>query len=98
MGLFTKGQKKVAENIYEKEVKPMLKDKDGFTHVVMINSFSKFINQNFGCDSKYTTQIDEIISSMQRDGYEIIDIKFTTLQGQGISGVNEGFNTLIMYK
>ena len=41
----------------------------------MVNSFSKWINQNFGCEDKYTTQIDEIISSMQLDGYEIVDIK-----------------------
>lgn len=64
----------------------------------MVNSFSKWINQNFGCEDKYTTQIDEIISSMQLDGYEIVDIKIDSLQNQGLSGSMEGFHTVILYK
>lgn len=98
MGIFTKGQKALAENIYEKSVKPFLKEKDGFTHVIMINSFSKLVNQNFGCEDKYTTQIDTILMGMQQEGYEIVDIKFNSLQGQGLGKLMEGFNTLITYK
>lgn len=64
----------------------------------MFNSFSKFSNQIFECEDKYTTQIDEIISSMQDDGYEIVDIKLTTLQNQGTMNIEEGYNTLIMYR
>lgn len=87
-----------SERIYESEIKPLLHYKDGFTHVVMVNSFSKWINQVFGAESKYTRQIDEIVTSMQKDGYEIIDIKFSTEQNQGIFKEMEGFYTLIMYK
>lgn len=97
MGLFNNMQKNMAINVYN-DVKKHLSEKDGNKHVVMINSFSKWINQNFGCEDKYTTQIDEIISSMQCDGYEIIDIKFNSIQGQGLSGQMEGFHTLIVYK
>ena len=64
----------------------------------MVNSFSKFINQNFGVEDKYTTQIDSIVTALQKDGYEIVDIKFDSLKGQGISGSMEGFHTLIQYK
>ena len=96
--MFTKGQKSAAESIYKKEIKKFLKPKDGLTHLVMVNSFSKWINQNFGCEDKYTTQIDEIISSMQLDGYEIVDIKIDSLQNQGLSGSMEGFHTVILYK
>lgn len=98
MGMFTKTQKNIAEDIYIKNVKPHLKEKDGLTHVVMINSFGKWINQAFGCEDKYTEQIDSILTSMQQDEYEIVDMKLTALQNQGVAGMMEGFNTLIMYK
>ncbi len=97
MGFFTNGQKAVAESIYA-DSKQYLKPKDGKVHVIMFNSFSKWVNQNFECENKYTTQLDTIITGMQNDGYEIIDIKFASIQNQGITGQMEGFNTLIMYK
>lgn len=97
MGVFSKNQKETAANIYE-STKKYLKPKDGNKHVVMINSYSKFINQIFSCDDKYTIQIDEIVSKMQQDGYEICDIKLGVLQGQGIFQAMEGFYSLIIYK
>lgn len=98
MGFFNNAQKAASVNIYEKQIKPRLKAKDGYTHVVMVNSFSKWLNQNFGCEDKYTTQIDEILTAMQMDGYEIIDIKFNSIQGQGLTKQMEGYHTLIIYK
>ena len=97
MGFFTKNQQQNAEYTYN-SIKKFLKEKDGKTHIVMINSFSKWINQVFGCEDKYTTQIDEILIKMQEDNYEIIDVKFNSMQGQGLSGQMEGFHTLITYK
>lgn len=97
MGLFTKSQERAASSVYE-TVRGYLKPKDGGVHVVMINSFSKFLNQNFGCEDKYTSQIDFILHCMQVDGYEILDVKFNSIQGQGLSGSSEGFHTLIMYR
>lgn len=93
-----KNRETAAQNIYARTIKPNLKEKDGLVHVVMINSFSKWLNQNFECEDKYTSQIDEILIAMQNDGYEIIDIKFNSVQNQGITGQMEGFHTLIMYK
>lgn len=98
MGFFTKGQKTIAQNIYSKNIKPHLKEKDGLTHIVMVNSFSKWLNQSFDCEDKYTNQIDEILVAMQKDGYEIVDIKFNSLMNQGLFGEMEGFHTLIVYK
>ncbi len=97
MGLFSEMQKISAESLYNK-IKDSLKEKDGKTHIVMINSFSKFLNQTFEIESKYTVQIEEIISKMQEDGYEIIDIKFNSIQNQGLTKKMEGFHTLIMYR
>lgn len=97
MGIFNTLQRDTANSVYE-EVKKNLKPKDGKIHVVMVNSFSKWLNQTFGCEDKYTTQIDEIISNMQLDGYEIIDIKLNSIPNQGLTGQMEGFHTLITYK
>lgn len=97
MGFFTNVQKAAAETEYA-NAKQYLKPKDGKIHVIMFNSFSKWINQIFECENKYTTQIDEILSGMQDDGYEIIDVKFSSLQNQGLAKEMEGFHTLIMYK
>lgn len=97
MGIFTKNQAVNADNVY-KNTKQYLKPKDGFKHILMINSFSKFVNQYFCCDDKYTTQIDEILQRIQNDGYEIVDVKFNVLHGQGIFQTMEGFFTLIIYK
>ena len=97
MGVFSNSQKNSAVNIYQ-QTKKFLKPKDGNKHVVMINSYSKFINQIFSCDDKYTIQIDEILTYMQKDGYEICDIKLGVLQGQGIFNTMEGFYSLIIYK
>ncbi|MGN0837477.1 MAG: hypothetical protein ACI4NN_00135 [Pyramidobacter sp.] len=97
MGFFSSGQKNSADEVYKK-MRNYLHAKDGKTHIVMVNSFSKWINQFFGCEDKYTTQIDEILSLMQEDGYEIIDVKFNSLTNQGITGMMEGFHTLIVYR
>lgn len=97
MGFFNNVQKETAITIYE-QTKKHLHSKDGKVHIVMINSFSKWVNQVFGCEDKYTTQIDEILSKMQDDGYEIIDIKINSIPNQGLSGQMEGFHTLITYK
>lgn len=97
MSLFTSSQATVAETVYEK-CKKHLKERDGNVHLLMINSFSKFLNQNFECESKYTTQLNVILDGLQNDGYEIIDIKFNSLMNQGITGTAEGFHTIIIYK
>lgn len=98
MKMFNGIQKGMANTVFEKEIKPRLKEKDGFVHVIMVNSFSKFLNQNIGCEDKYTSQIDEIMTGIQMLGYEIVDVKVTVMQNQGLTGKMEGFNTLIMYK
>ncbi|WP_419058141.1 hypothetical protein [Enorma massiliensis] len=83
---------------YAETVRASLAPKDGKVHVVMLNSFSKFLNQTFECENKYTGQIDAIVSAMQDDGYEILDVKFNSIQGQGLTGSMEGFHTLVMYR
>jgi len=97
MGFFTNTQKAASVNVYA-QMKPYIAPKDGKIHVLMINSFSKFANQAFQCEDKYTTQIDTILSYLQDDGYEIVDVKFNSVKNQGLTGEMEGFHTLIMYR
>lgn len=55
----------------------------------------------FTCEDKYTTQIDEILTLMQKDGYKIINVQVNTVQNRG-TGIwasdMEGYATLITYK
>lgn len=97
MAIFQDVHKNDAEAAYRR-MKSYLAPKDGFVHIVMINSFSKVANENFGCDTKYTAEIDTIISMMQKDGYEILDVKMNSVQNQGMLGQREGFHTIITYR
>lgn len=72
--------------------------KDGRTHVLMLMSFSKLINQAFGCDDKYTNEVDSVLVDLQNKGYEIVDIKLGVLPNQGLTGQREGYLTCIMYR
>lgn len=97
MGFFQNAQKSVADTVYN-QMTQNLAQKDGKVHIIMVNSFSKLGNQNFGVDEKYTTEIDSLLISMQNDGYEIVDVKFNSISGQGLTGNRTGFNTVILYK
>lgn len=95
MGLFSKETNDSTDTIYE-NVKKFLKPKDNKIHIILINNLSKYINKNFQCVDNYTIQVDEILTNMQNDGYEIIDIKFNSFQN--LPGQTDGFHTLITYK
>lgn len=98
MGFLSKSRKASGEQLYESKIKPILVPKDGNVHIIMVDSFSKYVNQYFSVETKYTEQVGTIINELQNDGYEIVDIKFDSLKDQGMTGVEEGFHTLIMYK
>lgn len=95
---FAKMQTTAASEVYQNEVLPYIAPKDGLVHALMITSFSKYFNQVFGVDTKYTVQLDEILTRMQRDGCEIIDVKLSSMQNQGLTGKMEGFHTIILYR
>ena len=75
--------------------KPHLKPKNGNVHVIMINGFVEYNQLLICCDGTYTERINIILSEMQKNGYEIIDVKFNA----GIRNDEyERYSTLIMYK
>lgn len=97
MGLLVRNKEERIEYTYS-EMRKHLARRDGKLHVVMINSFSRFQNKHFACETKYTDQIDMLLSFMQRDGYNIVDVKFNSIPNQGVFNMLEGFHTLITYE
>ncbi|MFG6319528.1 MAG: hypothetical protein K1W33_06740 [Clostridia bacterium] len=91
-------EQKVTENKMYKRIKRHLKPKDGKQHVFMMNSFNRWVDNHFWCEEQYTAQMDDFLSAMQDDGYEIIDVKFNSLMNRDIMGEVEAFHTLIIYK
>lgn len=49
-------------------------------------------------ENKYSSQIDGIPSAMQDDGYKIVDVKFNSIQGQGLAGSMGDFHALSLYR
>lgn len=80
------------EYAYNK-IKESLKEKDGKVHIVMIKGRISLPYEELECENKYTNEVDSIVSSMQDDGYEIIDVKY-----QLIGDTSIRYSTLIMYK
>lgn len=75
--------------------------KDGKTHILMVHnwaknfvSFTKAPAPEF--DADYTEEIDSLLTCMQEDGYEILDVKFSMAGSAG--SVRDGIHTLITYK
>lgn len=98
MGLFKNNRENVSNSMYDNDVKPYLVEKDGLVHLIMVTSFSKLLNQQFDVEKKYTTQLDTILSRMQQDGYEIVDVKLNSMHNEGITGQATQFQTTIIYK
>ncbi len=96
MGLFDKGYEKSAQNLYD-DVKQYLQPKDGLKHIIMLNTMSKMTTNGLECENKYTIQINSIIEEMQRNNYEIVDVKIdnTSFQTTGNAFL---IRTLIIYK
>ena len=84
--------------VHTEQVSRNYRPKDGRTHVLMLMTFSKIVNQTFGCDDKYTNEVDAVLVDLQNKGYEIVDIKLGVLPNQGITGQREGYLTCIMYR
>ena len=85
-------EKEKLENVYN-EIKESLKEKDGKVHIIMINSKDRFSYEELECLNKYTNEVDSILSFMQDDGYEIIDVKY-----QLVGSSENQYSTLIIYK
>ncbi len=94
MGLFDKNFEKSTSELY-KGIKEYLNPKDGNKHVVLINTTSKLTTNGMECENKYTIQVNGIIEEMQKDGYDILDVKLDA--SQQIMGNMVLIRTLVIY-
>ena len=93
MGLFSKDEEPAA---YEK-IRPNLAEKDGRIHVVMVNTYHTWTTTKLHCNKEYTQELDDILQSMQTDGYEIINVQHASMSnGTGLGVVT--ITSLITYK
>ena len=71
MGLFSEKPNADYSKLYM-SIQPYLIHKDGASHVVI---FGINAVKNNGCITDMTVQENYVISKMQNDGYEILDVK-----------------------
>ena len=75
-----------------------LRPKDGLVHVIMITLPRQTGVRKSEYNEFYNKEIDKILTRMQNEGYEILDMKFMSSLGS-TKGVSEtGVHTQIMYK
>lgn len=70
-------------------------EKNGKIHVILYNVFDKVFGPSAGVVKDYT-KVELLISCIQDDGYEVVDIKYTS--NAGTDGITNGYSVLVMYK
>ena len=69
-----------------------LASQDGLTHVLLLVSNEKISRpQTLAVDEKYSSELDQVLSYIQNQGREIVDIKFDNEAGIL-------YRTLVLYK
>lgn len=94
MGFFS------SPNCYE-VVQNSLCPKDGLLHVLLLDSFTSYPFQKWPDiepERTYNSKINEVLVGMQKNGYEIVDVKFDANFDKGSMKEMWCVNTLIMYK
>jgi hypothetical protein len=93
-----KQRQEIANGVYD-QIRNGIVPPDGNKHVLMVTSFGKLGGtQVFSFDDKYTTQIGAIVSNIQNEGREVLDIKFDCQHGAGATGGGISYHTLIVYR
>lgn len=75
--------------------KTKLAEKDGKVHVIIFNIFDKLFGAGTGIVKDYT-KVDLLLSCIQDDGYEVMDVKLSSNEGSG--GFTNGYCVLITYR
>lgn len=72
---------------------------DGLVHVAMFNCFGSLgATQVISSDEKFNQQADQIITSIQRAGREIVNVKFDGQYGAGVTSNGISYHVLVLYK
>lgn len=97
MGAFDESRKAVAEGLYE-AAKPYLRKHNGLTHVIFFYLTGEFGGSHYGCDQKMTLQLNQYIVGMQKDDYEILDIKLEVLPEKSALMNQQRYVAMVTYK
>jgi hypothetical protein len=98
MALFKKNQDAPETSFYDSEVLQNLRKKDGFTHAITLSlNVERPDPRGVEVYTSVTDILDDVLTRMQRDGYEIVDVKqfMDSLAGKKD---NDSFYLLILYK
>ncbi len=72
---------------------------DGMIHIAMFNCFGSLgATQGFYPDTKFNQQADQVISYIQQLGREIVDVKFDSQYGVGMTGKGISYHMLVLYR
>lgn len=84
-----------ANTMYE-TARPFLRKHNGKTHVIFFY-LEQSVAFHIGCEEQLTIQLNQLLLGLQKDEYEILDVKLNQLQEKSIAG-EKRFLALITYK
>lgn len=85
------------EHKYE-EIVPYLHEKDGYRHILLLTGFAKMTSKPFECEEKFTLQLDDFITHMQKNDYELLDVKVSPIGNSNVLGTASGYSVCIVYR
>ncbi len=91
--------KNIADSVYE-ESRRFLRKKNGLTHVISFYILGDrvFIKQTV-CEGRITDRANQILLAMQKDDYEILDVKLTPVfEASDKRGDNTTYLLTVTYK
>lgn len=92
-------EKSQADDVLE-ESRRYLRKQNGLTHVICFYLMSEDVLRNrTTCEGRLSDQINQIIVGMQKDGYEILDVKMLpTFEKDMLTGHRNSYLVTITYK
>ena len=94
-----KADKSIAETVYESS-RRFLRKKNGLTHVMCFYLLGdRVFWKTTTCEGMITDQANQILLSMQKDDYEVIDVKITPVfEASDKRGDNTMYLMTVTYK
>ena len=94
-----KGDKMAADSALE-GARQYLRKQNGLTHAICFYLYSEVSLRGYTtCDGRLSDQLNQIIVGMQKDGYEVLDVKMVpTFEHDMMTKNRNGYLATIAYK